>query len=302
MTERQSPTPDKSEAADRSASAPAAPAGETKVAYIRHDGDATDEGASARGGAPAPRLSPAPVIVAVFAVIAIAAFSWAAYAYSQGQDAVAIVASAFGAPSGGERAKQSVAPSAGSAQSAAPAAGSADSASGGNPAGQGAAGAGASGNGTGSATGDGASSDNGAGAPGSDTSGAQGGGSGQTSAPADQGGSSDSAPAPEESSQITVTVSIDASLVGAAGGSTTVTLERGATAYDALLASGVSVSARPTGFGMYVDAINGVAEKQAGPTSGWVYTVNGGRVNVACSSFVMGDGDYLSWTYVTGAD
>ena len=90
--------------------------------------------------------------------------------------------------------------------------------------------------------------------------------------------------------------------MGAAGGSTTVTLERGATAYDALLASGVSVSARPTGFGMYVDAINGVAEKQAGPTSGWVYTVNGGRVNVACSSFVMGDGDYLSWTYVTGAD
>ena len=281
MTERQSPTPDKSETADRSASAPAAPAGETKVAYIRHDGDAPDGGASARGGAPAPRLSPAPVIVAVFAVIAIAAFSWAAYAYSQGQDAIAIVASAFGAPSGGERAKQSVAPSAGSAQSAAPAAGSADSASDGNPAGQGSAGA--SGNG-------------------SDTSGAQGGGSGQTSAPADQGGSPDSAPAPEESSQITVTVSIDASLVGAAGGSTTVTLERGATAYDALLASGVSVSARPTGFGMYVDAINGVAEKQAGPTSGWVYTVNGGRVNVACSSFVMGDGDYLSWTYVTGAD
>ena len=300
MTERQSPTPDKSAAADRSASAPAAPAGETKVAYIRHDGDAPDGGASARGGAPAPRLSPAPVIVAVFAVIAIAAFSWAAYAYSQGQDAIAIVASAFGAPSGGERAKQSVAPSAGSAQSAAPAQGSADTASGGNPAGQGSAGA--SGNGTGSTTGDGASSDNGAGAPGSDASGAQGGGSGQTSAPADQGGSSDSAPAPEESSQITVTVSIDASLVGAAGGSTTVTLERGATAYDALLASGVSVSARPTGFGMYVDAINGVAEKQAGPTSGWVYTVNGGRVNVACSSFVMGDGDYLSWTYVTGAD
>ena len=300
MTERQSPTPDKSEAADRSASAPAAPAGETKVAYIRHDGDATDEGASARGGAPAPRLSPAPVIVAVFAVIAIAAFSCAAYAYSQGQDAIAIVASVFGAPSGGERAKQSVAPSAGSAQSAAPAQGTADTAS--NPAGQGAAGASGSGAGTGDTTGDGASSDNGAGAPGPDTSGAQGGGSGQTSAPADQGGSPDSAPAPEESSQITVTVSIDASLVGAAGGSTTVTLERGATAYDALLASGVSVSARPTGFGMYVDAINGVAEKQAGPTSGWVYTVNGGRVNVACSSFVMGDGDYLSWTYVTGAD
>ncbi|WP_346348396.1 DUF4430 domain-containing protein [Olsenella intestinalis] len=300
MTERQSPTPDKSEAADRSASAPAAPAGETKVAYIRHNGDAPDGGAPARGGAPAPRLSPAPVIVAVFAVIAIAAFSWAAYAYSQGQDAIAIVASAFGAPSGGERAKQSVAPSAGSAQSAAPAAGSADSASGGNPAGQGSAGAG--GNGTGGTTSDGASSDNGAGAPDSDTSGAQGGGSGQTSAPADQGGSPDSAPAPEESSQITVTVSIDASLVGAAGGSTTVTLERGATAYDALLASGVSVSARPTGFGIYVDAINGVAEKQAGPTSGWVYTVNGGRVNVACSSYEMGDGDYLSWTYVTGAD
>ena len=302
MTERQGHTPDKREAADRSATAPAAPAGETKVAYIRHDGDAPDGGASARGGAPAPRLSQAPVIVAVFAVIAIAAFSCAAYAYSQGQDAIAIVASVFGAPSGGERAKQSVAPSAGSAQSAAPAQGSADSASGGNPAGQGAAGASGSGNVTGGTTGDGASSDNGATAPGSDTSGAQGGGSGQTSAPADQGDSPDSAPAPEESSQITVTVSIDASLVGAAGGSTTVTLERGATAYDALLASGVSVSARPTGFGMYVDAINGVAEKQAGPTSGWVYTVNGGRVNVACSSYEMGDGDYLSWTYVTGAD
>ena len=86
--------------------------GEPTSAFIRHDVDA-DAAPDVTPGA-ASSIRPAPVIVAVLAVLAIAAFSWSAFAYSQGQDPIAIVASVFAAPSGGERAKQSVAPTAGS--------------------------------------------------------------------------------------------------------------------------------------------------------------------------------------------
>ena len=77
----------------------------------------------------------------------------------------------------------------------------------------------------------------------------------------------------------------------------TYTFEKGATAYDALCALGISVNASGSQFGVYVSAIGGLAEKEHGATSGWLYTVNGAQPTSAASSYVLSDGDVVRWVY-----
>lgn len=118
-----------------------------------------------------------------------------------------------------------------------------------------------------------------------------------------QGGSSASGSgggdgAGQQPQTVTISVSIDSSSVGnpvSASGS--YTFERGATAYDALCALGVSVNAGNTGFGVYVSAIGGLAEKEHGATSGWLYTVNGTQPATAASNYELSDGDVVRWVY-----
>lgn len=98
-----------------------------------------------------------------------------------------------------------------------------------------------------------------------------------------------------QSNEITVHVTIDGSLGGGSVQSSAVSLQAGATVYDALIATGASVNARPTGYGTYVAAINGVAESSG---TGWVYAVNGIEPNTTCSNYVLSDGDTMAWTYV----
>jgi len=93
-------------------------------------------------------------------------------------------------------------------------------------------------------------------------------------------------------------VVVDGSAAGSGSGSATVTLNAGASVYDALVATGASVNARGSVYGMYVSAINGLAEKEHGANSGWVYSVNGIEPNTACSNYVLADGDSVAWTYV----
>ncbi|MCI6263911.1 MAG: DUF4430 domain-containing protein [Collinsella sp.] len=100
---------------------------------------------------------------------------------------------------------------------------------------------------------------------------------------------------------ITVTVSVTSSAVGnpvSSGG--TFTFNEGATAYDALCALGLSVNAHGSSYGTYVAAIGGLAEKEHGGTSGWMYSVNGVTPNTACSNYVLSNGDSVVWYYVTG--
>ncbi len=114
-------------------------------------------------------------------------------------------------------------------------------------------------------------------------------------APADsQGGS-------QQPGRITITVSVTSSAVGnpvSSGG--TFTFNEGATVYDALCALGLSVNAHGSSYGTYVAAIGGLAEKQYGGTSGWMYSVNGVTPNTACSNYVLSNGDNVVWYYVTG--
>lgn len=100
---------------------------------------------------------------------------------------------------------------------------------------------------------------------------------------------------------ITVTVSVTSSAVGnpvSSGG--TFTFNEGATVYDALCALGLSVNAHGSSYGTYVSAIGGLAEKQHGGTSGWMYSVNGTSPMTACSNYVLSNGDNVVWYYVTG--
>lgn len=105
----------------------------------------------------------------------------------------------------------------------------------------------------------------------------------------------------QEPSYVTVTVAVTSSAVGnpvSAGG--TYTFNEGATVYDALCALGLSVNAHGSSYGTYVAAIGGLAEKQYGGTSGWMYSVNGSTPMTACSNYVLSNGDNVVWYYVTG--
>lgn len=141
-----------------------------------------------------------------------------------------------------------------------------------------------------------------------DTSNASGGassGGGQSSdgASSSNGGnaSSGSQSGSQEFNYVTVTVSVTSSAVGnpvSSGG--TFTFNEGATVYDALCALGLSVNAHGSSYGTYVSAIGGLAEKQYGGTSGWMYSVNGTTPMTACSNYVLSNGDNVVWYYVTG--
>ena len=140
------------------------------------------------------------------------------------------------------------------------------------------------------------------GGPGS-SGGASSGGSTTDGAPV-SGGSSASAGnqgGSQESGHVTVTVSVTSSAVGnpvSSGG--TFTFNKGATPYDALCALGLSVNAHGSSYGTYVAAIGGLAEKEHGSTSGWMYSVNGATPMTACSNYVLSNGDNVVWYYVTG--
>lgn len=142
-------------------------------------------------------------------------------------------------------------------------------------------------------TGGSASSD-GASSGGVSTTGGSSASNGGSTSSGSQGGS-------QQPGYITVTVSVTSSAVGnpvSSGG--TFTFNEGATVYDALCALGLSINAHGSSYGTYVAAIGGLAEKEHGATSGWMYSVNGVTPNTACSNYVLSNGDNVVWYYVTG--
>ncbi len=100
-------------------------------------------------------------------------------------------------------------------------------------------------------------------------------------------------------SKITVSVTVDGSAVGAGSSSASVALAPGSSVYDALKATGVSINATDTQYGIYVASIGGLAEKEYGGTSGWMYSVNGVTPMTSCANYTLKDGDTIVWHYVT---
>lgn len=112
-----------------------------------------------------------------------------------------------------------------------------------------------------------------------------------------EGGGTQQAPAP---AMLSIQVVVDSSSVGGSvSANTTVSLNQGATAYDALCGTGLSVNASGGPMGIYVRGIGGLAEFDHGSESGWKYSVNGSTPGYASSAYILNDGDVVRWFYVT---
>ncbi len=80
--------------------------------------------------------------------------------------------------------------------------------------------------------------------------------------------------------------------------SKTVSLRGGDTAYSVLKRSGANVSAENSSYGVYVKGINGRFEFDEGPSSGWMFSINGTPPNKAADKCSVGKGDTVKWYYV----
>ena len=243
--------------------------------------------------------SPARVVVGVLASVLIAFCAWSAFQYSQGDDPLAFLGSdalrtveSSDAAADIDRAttasSKSDATTSGGKKDSDTASSKKDATDKSTTAG-GSASAGSASSQSSSATGSAGSGS---------SSGSHSGGSGGSGSGSASGSGSGSHAGSSESRSIVVSVTVDGSAAAAGASSASIRLSRGATAYEALAACGVSFNAKSTSFGMYVSSIGGLAEKEHGAMSGWVYAVNGHEPNTACSNYELRDGDSLVWTYV----
>ncbi len=84
--------------------------------------------------------------------------------------------------------------------------------------------------------------------------------------------------------------------------SANVTMMPNQSVYDALVkatqAAGVELGARNSNFGTYVYEIDNLREKDAGPNSGWMYSVNGVVPPKSAAAYYPKEGDTIQWFYV----
>lgn len=74
-----------------------------------------------------------------------------------------------------------------------------------------------------------------------------------------------------------------------------VDLPADATVLDALKATGLTVDAKDSEYGMFVEAIDGLAGEGM---KGWTYTVNGEQVQSSADKRTVVDGDAVEWSYI----
>ena len=119
----------------------------------------------------------------------------------------------------------------------------------------------------------------------------------QTPKPTSSPQAADTAQSPAEApaaDMISVSIVVDASAVGrGCFAQATLSLEQGASVYDALCATGLPLG----GSSSYVSSINGLAEFDFGGASGWKYSVNGQTPSIACGNYMLKAGDSISWYY-----
>ena len=86
-------------------------------------------------------------------------------------------------------------------------------------------------------------------------------------------------------------------------GKTAVKVEKGKSVFDVLNKicrdRNINVSSRYTPMygSYYVEGINHLFEFDGGPSSGWMYKVNGWFPNYGCSSYTVSEGDDIVWMY-----
>ena len=78
---------------------------------------------------------------------------------------------------------------------------------------------------------------------------------------------------------------------------TTVTLSGNESVYDVLCAVCSENAVSLSGSSGYIKSIGGLAERDCGGGSGWLYRVNGTTPGVGCGSYTVVDGDCIEWLY-----
>ena len=110
--------------------------------------------------------------------------------------------------------------------------------------------------------------------------------------------SSNNSSSSQQPTNVKITVNMQVIGMGNTMMSGTLSVDKGTSVYTVLtqLASqnGLSVS----GTKIYVKGIGGLKEKQHGPMSGWMYSVNGVAPNKAAIKYDLKDGDKVVWYYV----
>lgn len=122
--------------------------------------------------------------------------------------------------------------------------------------------------------------------------------SGGSAAGSSSSGTAGSAAGTSPASALEVHLTIDASRApgyAVSRGRQALSLEEGATVYDALVACGVTIGGNAT----YVSSIDGLVEFACGSGSGWMYSVNGAYPNKSCGDYVLSPGDEVVWVYTT---
>lgn len=80
-----------------------------------------------------------------------------------------------------------------------------------------------------------------------------------------------------------------------------VTLDAGATAYDAIAAAcrdkNVKLTESNDGYGKYIIGFNNIDEKDCGKQSGWIYKINGVKPIKSCNKYKLQNGDKVLFTY-----
>ncbi len=94
------------------------------------------------------------------------------------------------------------------------------------------------------------------------------------------------------------TISIHLSVVVPAEGKTlynkTISVKKDTDARQILIDAHLSIK----GSSYYVSGINSYNEKDHGPLSGWMYSVNGVKPNKAAKNYTLREGDTVKWEYV----
>lgn len=81
-----------------------------------------------------------------------------------------------------------------------------------------------------------------------------------------------------------------------------VSIEKGQSVYDGLQKfanlNSIAINVITPGKYAYITSIAGLAEKQHGNNSGWMYQINGSSPNVGAGQYILQDGDQMVWYYV----
>lgn len=78
---------------------------------------------------------------------------------------------------------------------------------------------------------------------------------------------------------------------------TSYSVASGTTVYELLLQTGLNIQTSNSDLGVYIQAIEGLAEFDEGPNSGWMYRIGKTFPNHSASAHRLKDGDYVEWLY-----